>query len=89
MAEELLEYKCPCCGGSISFDSGSQKMKCPYCDTEFDVETLIEYDQNLKNDTEDQLNWETEHGSEWSNYAEDGMCSFVCNSCASNSQNGT
>ena len=41
---ELLEYKCPCCGGAIEFDSGLQKMKCPYCDTEFEVETLKELD---------------------------------------------
>ena len=36
----LQEYKCPCCGGAIAFDSSVQKMKCPYCDTEFDVETI-------------------------------------------------
>ena len=29
----LQEYKCPCCGGAIAFDSTLQKMKCPYCDT--------------------------------------------------------
>lgn len=44
----LLEYKCPCCGGAIAFDSASQKLKCPYCDTEFDVETLKAYDEDLK-----------------------------------------
>ena len=30
----LQEYKCPCCGGAIAFDSTLQKMKCPFCDTE-------------------------------------------------------
>ena len=33
----LLEYKCPNCGGAIEFNSSIQKMKCPYCDTEFDM----------------------------------------------------
>ena len=47
---DLLEYKCPCCGAAIAIDSASQKMKCPYCDTEFDVETLIAYDAELKKD---------------------------------------
>ncbi len=28
---EIFEYKCPCCGGAVSFDSTVQKMKCPYC----------------------------------------------------------
>jgi len=39
---DLREYKCPACGGAIEFDSKSQKMKCPYCDTEFELETLKE-----------------------------------------------
>ncbi len=37
---ELLEYKCPCCGGAVEFDSTTQKMKCPYCDAEFDIDAL-------------------------------------------------
>ena len=41
---DLREYKCPACGGAIEFDSKSQKMKCPYCDTEFELETLKELD---------------------------------------------
>lgn len=37
---EIQEYKCPCCGGAIAFDSRIQKMKCPFCDTEFEMETM-------------------------------------------------
>lgn len=33
----IKEYKCPCCGGAVEFDSKIQKIKCPYCDTEFDT----------------------------------------------------
>ena len=33
MTATLQEFKCPCCGGAIRFDSTIQKMKCPYCDT--------------------------------------------------------
>jgi primosomal protein N' len=32
---KMQEFKCPCCGGSIEFDSSVQKMKCPFCDTEY------------------------------------------------------
>ena len=35
---DIMEYKCPACGGAMEFDSKSQKMKCPYCDTEMAVE---------------------------------------------------
>ena len=54
----MLEYKCPCCGGAINFDSKLQKMKCPYCDTEFDMETLKSYDEDLKKNTHDNMNWD-------------------------------
>ena len=44
----LLEYKCPCCGGAIEFNSGLQKLKCPYCDTEFDPEALRAQGRKLR-----------------------------------------
>ena len=44
---DLQEYKCPCCGGAISFDSTLQKLKCPFCDTEFDTYTEMSADDIL------------------------------------------
>ena len=77
----LLEYKCPCCGGAIAFDSASQKLKCPYCDTEFDVETLKAYDEDLKKETPDDMKWQTEAGKEWQEGEAEGMRVYVCDSC--------
>jgi DNA-directed RNA polymerase subunit RPC12/RpoP len=76
-----LEYKCPCCGGAIAFDSTLQKLKCPYCDTEFDVGTLAAYDEELQHDTADDMNWDVEAGSEWQPGETDGMRTYVCRSC--------
>lgn len=77
----LQEYKCPCCGGAIAFDSSIQKMKCPYCDTEFEMEALAGYDSELKNTKEDDMSWENSAGSEWREGEADGLRSFVCKSC--------
>jgi DNA-directed RNA polymerase subunit RPC12/RpoP len=77
----LLQYKCPCCGGAIEFDSELQKMKCPYCDTEFDVETLKAYDEDLNDVTEDNLNWESSAGGAWTKDEATGMRIYVCESC--------
>lgn len=74
----LQEYKCPCCGGAIAFDSGIQKMKCPYCDTEFEMEVLAAYDSELQNEAPDDLQWETSGTGVWE---EDGVRSYICNSC--------
>ena len=78
---ELQEVKCPCCGGAIGFDSTIQKMKCPYCDTEFDIETLISYDRELKNERPEDLTWETQAGGRWQEGETDGLRSYICNSC--------
>ena len=61
---ELIQYKCPCCGGAVEFNSTAQKMKCPYCDTEFEIETLKKYDEELKQEKqkEDQMQWQEDAG---------------------------
>ncbi len=80
---ELMEYKCPCCGGKMEFDSSLQKMKCPFCDTEFEVETLKSYDEVLKSSeaAPDEMTWQETPRDEWSGEEADGMSVYVCNSC--------
>lgn len=80
----IMEYKCPCCGGKIEFDSGLQQMKCPYCDTTFDVETLKGYDDVLKEEQQqpqEDLHWQTQAGGEWSEEDAAAMGVFTCGSC--------
>lgn len=79
MAQTQQQYKCPCCGGSIEFDVGAQKMKCPYCDTEFDVEAFKEYDSNKQEESVEDISWDTADGAEWSEA--EGMYTYVCKSC--------
>lgn len=77
MSQQQL-YKCPCCNGSLNFDVTSQKVKCPYCDTEFDVSTLIALDEDLSGDTQDSMNWQ-----DTASYCteEDGLRIYSCSSC--------
>lgn len=77
----IQEYKCPCCGGAITFDSTIQKMKCPYCDTEFEMETLAEYDKELRSEQADDMSWKTDTGDGWREGETEGMRSYVCRSC--------
>ena len=77
---QILEYKCPCCSGIIEFDSSTQKMKCPYCETTFDPAALQEMDQALNQQKPDQLEWETPQ--EQFDAAETaGMNVYSCKSC--------
>lgn len=72
-----IEYKCPCCGGAVVFDSSIQKMKCPYCDTEFDVSALN--DEEFEQAHESDFQWTKTQGEEWQ--AKDGMRVYTCASC--------
>lgn len=81
---DINEYKCPSCGEDIEFDSHSQKMKCPYCDTEFDLETLKKYDEQLSKEAEqkdDISDWQTDPGKQWQEGETDGMNVYTCKSC--------
>lgn len=77
----LQEYKCPCCGGAIAFDSTLQKMKCPFCDTEFEMEALAAYDSELQQEQADDMTWETSAGTQWQDGETDGFKTYVCKSC--------
>lgn len=75
------EYKCPCCSGALAFDSSVQKLKCPFCDTEFEVEAVKAYDEDLKNEGTDNLDWDTNAGTQWTVDEATGLRSYICQSC--------
>lgn len=77
----LQEYKCPCCGGALEFNSSVQKMKCPFCDTEFEMETLQAYDNQLENEQQSDMTWDANAGQEWQEGETDGLRTYVCKSC--------
>ncbi len=78
---EIQEYKCPCCDGAIAFDAQSQKLKCPFCATEFDIETLSSYNETVSHDGEDKLDWENKADNEWDEGEEESLNVYTCNSC--------
>ncbi len=78
---DLMQYKCPCCGAPISFDTASQKLKCEYCSNEFDIETLKSVDEALKDEQPDKMDWASQPGNEWMKEELDGKCVYLCKSC--------
>lgn len=79
--DTLLQYKCPSCGGSLTFDSDTQNMKCPYCDSELDVEALKALDAALSQTPEDSMDWQQEGGSQWQEGEQETLLRYVCQSC--------
>lgn len=77
---ELMEYKCPHCGGKLEFDAATQNMKCPYCDSELNVEALFGRDSVL--DATPAPDPEPDRDpTGWEEGETDGINVYVCNSC--------
>jgi len=79
---EIKEYKCPNCGGAVKFDSSSQSMKCPFCDAEFTIEALEEYQKQLQVPEKDNVNWDGKDAAqEWKQEELDELSTGSCPSC--------
>lgn len=75
----ITEQKCPHCGGAVEFNVGAQKLKCPYCDAEFDIAAIQQAEEFAAN-TVEQINWNSQ-GSQWGAGETDGMNVYACKSC--------
>ena len=79
---DIKEYKCPNCGGAVQFDSSTQNMKCPYCDTEFEIAALEEYQKEQAQPAEDRYDWDKEINDVQAWDAEqDNLSTGSCPSC--------
>ncbi len=89
---ELFQYKCKNCGGALEFNTAEQKLKCPFCDSVFEISDYQKNDEKLdtqeadlpQGDPEsamapDEFNWDSD-AQDW-NGEEDGVSVFVCKSC--------
>lgn len=79
---EVIEYKCPNCAGAIAFDSSIQKMKCPYCDSELEMESLKQLDEQLKDlPASEDLSWDIDSGEQWQEEEAKQIKVYACDSC--------
>lgn len=75
----ILEQKCPNCGGAVEFDATSQQLKCPYCDTEFDINAIKQAEEFAVNSTQE-INWNPQN-SQWEAGEAESVNVYSCNSC--------
>lgn len=79
--EEIKTYKCPNCNGVINFDPNTQKLKCPYCDTEIDINSLKIYEEAKSQDDNDNFGWEDVDLSDILSQNESKLEHYVCENC--------
>ncbi|MBQ6654851.1 MAG: hypothetical protein IJM79_04935 [Erysipelotrichaceae bacterium] len=81
MSDGLKEYKCPNCGGILVFDSSTQNLKCPFCHSEFDVDMIKQYDEDIAETVNNELSWTAQPDGEWSQQEKQNIREYVCKSC--------
>ena len=77
----LLEYKCPACAGKLEFNANAGKVKCPFCDSEFDMAMFEQLDAALDSQVEENLSWQTASTDTWTDSDNAGMAVYSCQSC--------
>jgi len=78
---QIKEYKCPNCGGAVKFDSSIQRMKCPFCDAEFETVTIEEYQKQIIVPASDSYGWNL--GSDIKEWEESELNDLATGSCPS------
>ena len=88
MGDQVVNYQCLCCCAPLRFDGESGKLKCDYCDSEFEVAEV----ENLYREKEEKAaeNQAKEESNQWSteclseDWGQEGtdMKSYICPSCA-------
>lgn len=79
MSEDVINHKCPCCGATLEFDAGSQMVKCPYCDSEFDPSVLKKNEGDLSQN--EKVDLAADGGEEWAEEELYGISEYQCQSC--------
>ena len=77
----VQEYKCPNCAGNLPFDSASGKMKCPYCEAEFEADALNIWNESQGHGEAEKTEWENGGSEEFPQEELDSLDSNECPSC--------
>lgn len=78
----LQEYKCPACGGALVWDGALGKLKCPYCDSVYELSAMEAVDAQLEEKIpDDAMDWTGNVGQQWGAGETDGLRHYACKSC--------
>lgn len=79
----LERFLCPNCSGAIQFSSNSQTMICPYCDCEFDIDTLTDIKKHSdKRDFQFDEYTVSSGTGDWKETEKSSISAYTCSSCA-------
>ena len=75
------ELECPCCGGTLHYDTQSKDIVCPFCDSHFSLDDLKAYTDDLATDKEEDTSWDESKVQAYTEKEMEGMKIYSCESC--------
>ena len=80
--QQASHYKCPACGGSLTFGSHSQQLDCANCGNSFPLETVQQFnDVQVENTTDEQLDWHYAGGGGYTEEEAAHLRAYRCQAC--------
>ena len=76
-----LQLKCPCCGGTLQFDDKTQRVVCPYCDSQFSPKDLEDYTKEIESEEQEDTSWDESQVQAFTNQEKKGIKIYSCDSC--------
>ena len=74
--EHIQEFTCPGCGARLEFNAAGQNLKCPYCDTEIAIDSVVPGEAEAQTSL-----WEPMSAGEWREGETEGMRVYACRAC--------
>ena len=78
---QILEYKCPSCGGGLRFGEGNQRMCCPYCDSEYELEDVVDQIVRAEQSSEPEFQFDALEQSALTDAEQEALVTFTCPNC--------
>ncbi len=79
---DVLEYKCPCCGAGLIFGEENQKMLCQYCDNEFELEAVKDFNDSQGQEDTEEYTRQEDSAAQWTEQEQEDLRAFLCPACA-------
>ena len=80
-APEEPKLTCPACNAPLNSEGMSGEATCSGCGAQFQMEDLRAYAAQMAEKHEDNMNWDTEAGSQWQEGEADGLRIYGCKQC--------
>lgn len=79
--QNVMGYKCPCCGASLVFSSEGQNLFCSSCDNKYEIDDIKQYHEAMQEDHQETFEWDDREAQVMSAEESTDVCNYTCPNC--------